>query len=286
MSSDARLVKWKKKKRGEGMMNKRSVEWAKQFVTLGGVALSAHDAPLFDAYARGDMSLRDVRTSLMKRYEATERVLLDEAKRDPYVVEGSDVLQNRFGVTDEATLASIEAAYGVLTLLEARQVSFPLTKDGVYDVHRALFQDVYDWAGEPRLRNVYKAERVLGGMSVDYADVTVVDEALDRAVRRLIVDPWRETTRRARIETFARAFVDVWTVHPFREGNTRTLTFFAYRVAASHGVTIDARLLTRRPVHFREALVVASLGEYAERGPVEALFDEAWFEADSYLNES
>ncbi len=37
-------------------------------------------------------------------------------------------------------------------------------------MHHYIFQDLYEWAGEPRIIAIYKEEDVLGGMSVEYSD--------------------------------------------------------------------------------------------------------------------
>jgi fido (protein-threonine AMPylation protein) len=69
---------------------------------------------------------------------------------DPYLDPATGVLKNRLGITDEATLEKTEA-----DLVAAR--SFELSKaplKGNFDlvhlqaIHRHLFGDVYEWAGE------------------------------------------------------------------------------------------------------------------------------------------
>lgn len=37
-------------------------------------------------------------------------------------------------------------------------------------MHHFIFQDLYEWAGEPRIIAIFKEEDVLGGMSVEYSD--------------------------------------------------------------------------------------------------------------------
>lgn len=65
---------------------------------------------------------------------------------------GSDVYRNKLGIRDASLLEETERA---LTSVRASQ-GFPpeatfRTYDGLKAIHRHLFQDLYDWAGEERL---------------------------------------------------------------------------------------------------------------------------------------
>lgn len=74
---------------------------------------------------------------------------------DPYVWPGSDVLRNRLGIRDAADLNVTERR---LVLQRAREG----VPTGHFDlahlraIHRHLFQDVYDWAGEIRTVEIRK----------------------------------------------------------------------------------------------------------------------------------
>ena len=56
----------------------------------------------------------------------------------------------------------------------------------------------------------------------------------------------------------------MWQVHPFRDGNTRTITTFAFRFADERGFGMKRSLLLDNFQYVRDSLVMASLGEYAE----------------------
>jgi cell filamentation protein len=57
---------------------------------------------------------------------------------------------------------------------------------------------------------------------------------------------------------------DIWRVHPFREGNTRAISAFAFLLLRQYGHTFNAELIKGNAKYFRNALVMASLKEYAE----------------------
>lgn len=51
---------------------------------------------------------------------------------------------------------------------------------------------------------------------------------------------------------------ELWKVHPFREGNTRTTITFCCDFADSRGFCIDRDLFKKNSIYFRKALVAAS----------------------------
>lgn len=57
---------------------------------------------------------------------------------------------------------------------------------------------------------------------------------------------------------------EIWEVHPFREGNTRTVSVFAFLFLKQYGYDLNAESLSRHAKYFRNALVMAALGQYAE----------------------
>ena len=77
---------------------------------------------------------------------------------DPYVYPGTKTLRNRLGLTDAADLDRIER------LFTTDRATQPLPR-GAFDlkhlraIHRHLFQDVYDWAGELRTVEISKGRQ-------------------------------------------------------------------------------------------------------------------------------
>jgi cell filamentation protein len=77
---------------------------------------------------------------------------------DPYVYPGTSILQNRLGITDAAFLDKQERSLVVLRARrDIRRGSFDLSH--LRAIHRHLFQDVYDWAGELRTVEISKGDQ-------------------------------------------------------------------------------------------------------------------------------
>lgn len=76
---------------------------------------------------------------------------------DPYTDPASGVLRNRLGITDAALLEATEADF---VAERSRELSQPIA--GGFDlahlqaIHRYLFGDVYQWAGELRTIDIGK----------------------------------------------------------------------------------------------------------------------------------
>ena len=93
--------------------------------------------------------------------------------RDPYFYPDTEILKNRLGIMDDAGLKTAEADYVSLRLAElARDDSVRIFDfDCLCRMHYRIFQDIFEWAGKPRIINIEKAENALNGISIEYSDV-------------------------------------------------------------------------------------------------------------------
>ena len=77
---------------------------------------------------------------------------------DPYLLPNG-TLQNRLGTDDPSELLRREDQLVSLrqTVLARKRPSAPFDFNKLSEIHRYLFQDVYDWAGKPRSCDLRKA---------------------------------------------------------------------------------------------------------------------------------
>lgn len=92
---------------------------------------------------------------------------------DPYTYPGTETLRNRLGITGDKTLTEAERRLTQARGAEAARLPFPATADGYRALHKHLFQDLYDWAGQDRTVNIAK-----GGSS--FAAVPYLARELDK----------------------------------------------------------------------------------------------------------
>jgi cell filamentation protein len=67
----------------------------------------------------------------------------------PYCYPGTDVLRNREGIRDRDELEELERQHSADRMMTLPH-DLPITVAGYCEIHRYVFQDVYDWAGEYR----------------------------------------------------------------------------------------------------------------------------------------
>jgi cell filamentation protein len=67
----------------------------------------------------------------------------------PYCYPGTNVLRNIENIRDADELTAFERS-AAANRMETLPDDFPITPDGYRSIHRYIFQDVYDWAGEYR----------------------------------------------------------------------------------------------------------------------------------------
>lgn len=116
---------------------------------------------------------------------------------DPYLYPDVPVLRNKLDIKTEKTLDLVEAEQSRANMMLLYDAPFSdFTPKGLRHIHEYLFGDIYDWAGEYRIINIQKAERLLGGRSVWYSNDDDIERDLAVAFQAmpLCAAPW-ETLR-------------------------------------------------------------------------------------------
>ena len=67
----------------------------------------------------------------------------------------------------------------------------------------------------------------------------------------------------------------MWKIHPFREGNTRSVVVFLYFLAKQNNLELDTKLIGDNAKYFRNALVMASIDEYSESNYLNKILKDA-----------
>lgn len=180
--------------------------------------------------------------------------------RDPYVYPDSEVLKNLADIRDAQRLRDMESDYVVCRLSEIVTEDSESRYDfeALCEMHRRIFQDVYEWAGRPRVINIEKAEVVLGELSIEYSDCfDIVDDA-SHVLTDMQKYCWKDASFDEIVIAFADYLAQLWKVHPFREGNTRTVVIFCSMFLETQGIYIESDLFKDNASYLRSALVAAS----------------------------
>lgn len=133
--------------------------------------------------------------------------------------------------------------------------NFELSADYLKYVHKYLFQYVYEFAGEFRNINFSKHEKILNNDSVAYGDCKTLKESLEYDISLEKEKNYKDMNVVEVINNITKFSSSIWQVHPFREGNTRTIALFIEKYLISLGYEVDNTLFKDKSVYFRNALV-------------------------------
>ena len=180
--------------------------------------------------------------------------------KDPYVYEGTDVLINKLGIKDNATLDKAESDFVSIAASKLRNDDFQISSilDGL-KIHKHLFSRLYEWAGSPRTIDIYKGESLLDGRTIDYVFASYIMQALNDLDKEYQSIDWDNLNNKEKIEKICYFVTEFWHIHPFREGNTRTTSMLLYFLVKKSGLHINYDFLSKNSKYFRNALVLNSL---------------------------
>jgi len=219
-----------------------------------------------------DMTKREKYWEIAKGLQATdgletsaylETVIADTLANQYTTEEAADKVYHHYTAMDSDSAeymhkeADIVAAR--ITVCLERE-DFKLSPISLKAIHRELFQDVlpFKWVGEYRTENISKKEAVLNGASMVYSDYKAIPDYLrydfDTEQEAKYNTPFEE----ADVHKFAKFISTIWQAHPFREGNTRTISTFAIKYLRTMGVQIDNTPFETYSKWFRDALVRAN----------------------------
>ena len=143
------------------------------------------------------------------------------------------ILKNRLGITDQKHLNDTET----ILLSDTYEHFFELLSQDklvvefslLFHIHAYFFEPLYSWAGSIRTIDISKD-------GILFVPARYIDQALtqfENSFQKNIPDV--KDTKRDIAKKLARIHVEINVIHPFREGNGRTIRLFVDLLAASVG---------------------------------------------------
>ena len=164
---------------------------------------------------------------------------------DPYVYPGTTVLKNIPGIRNQEILDRSEADRVGQRSLELIERPLP----GLFDIahlqqiHRYLFQDLYEWAGHFRTVDIAKGNSY-------FAHVPYIQSTLEGLFEELSEEQHlRGVNQEAFVSRGAEILGTLNAVHPFREGNGRTQREFVRELAYKNGYWVDWSKVSREELY-------------------------------------
>lgn len=154
--------------------------------------------------------------------------------------------------TEEADKISIRIAKLI------SENSFTFTVGQLLTIHKILFDGILKHPGEMRKYNFSKKEWVLDGASVVYGDYRELERTLQFDFELEKKFNYKDLSIDEIIEHLAIFISNLWQIHIFEEGNTRTVTVFFIKYLKSLGFDTTNDTFAKNSWYFRNALVRAN----------------------------
>lgn len=191
--------------------------------------------------------LRDVADEHINGYISMDEV---QQRVAAYYAEHSE--RGAAAQSDEAD----KVAANIAALLN--EPAFHFSPAGLASIHKRLFHNVFKFAGQMRNYNITKKEWVLEGDTVRYAHAAEIIMALDYDMEKAKRFSFKGITQDKLVEHIAHFIADIWQVHPFPEGNTRSTAVFCIKYLRYLGFRVTNLPFAHHARYFRDALVRAN----------------------------
>ena len=171
----------------------------------------------------------------MSRYDAD----------DTYCYPGTDVLRNKAEITNAEDLDAYEGELSTLRSIEILEnpVAGQFNLAHLQRIHLALFQDIYDWAGEIRTVDISRGNS-------RFANVRFIEAAANDIFNKLARENWlKGLDADALSKRLAHYLSEISALHPFREGNGRVQRIFISQLSQSAGYQLDYSDLEQEQIY-------------------------------------
>ena len=166
--------------------------------------------------------------------------------------------------------------------------SFTFSLHGLTSIHKRIFTGIFNHAGVLRDYEISKKEWVLDGASVSYGFAFELQGALAHDIQRERDFNYTGMDMSEIVKHIAQFTSDIWQIHPFCEGNTRTTAVFIIKYLRSLGFNVNNTTFEKNSWYFRNALVRANYqnlqkGIYKETIHLERFFRNLLMGEDNAL---
>lgn len=221
-------------------------------------------------HIEGDISIDEAR-ELIKSY------YLSKSNREP---------------DEDGTREADIVAANITKILSVRTLDF--STNGYVSLHRRIFDGVFKFAGHIRDFDITKREWVLDGDTVNYLNWEDLRRAIDYDIEQERNFNYIGLSSDEIIKHITRFVSNLWQIHAFGEGNTRTTAVFTIQYLRSIGFDVSNNLFADHSWYFRNALVRANYKNvqkgidytpvYLERFFRNLLLGDGWDLRNRYLH--
>jgi fido (protein-threonine AMPylation protein) len=183
---------------------------------------------------------------------------INEAKKK--IDEYYKVSDNRKNEENASSEEADKVAVRITEILSEKGFNFNIFE--FINIHSRLFKGIYKEAGKIRDYNFTKKEWILNGDTVTYSSFETIKETLEYDLKEEIAFSYKDLPLDESIKHIARFTSNIWQVHPFCEGNTRTTAVFIIKYLGTFGFNINDDVFAKNSWYFRNSLVRANYKNY------------------------
>lgn len=154
-----------------------------------------------------------------------------------YCYENSNILINKLDIKNEKMLQKYEAKITAAKLLSLRQKGITGNFDVSHfvSIHAYLFEDIYPFAGKFRIEDISKGV-------FSFAHWKYIDTELERLLKELKNEDYLVKYDKEQLaKRLAYYISEINVLHPFREGNGRTIREFIRQLALKNGYKLNLK---------------------------------------------
>ena len=156
-------------------------------------------------------------------------------RQSSYCYKGTNTLKNILNIRDSKTLQKYEAKITAAKLFALRQIGILGNFDIAHlkKIHKFLFEDVYPFAGAFRNENIAKGV-------FRFAEYEYIEPELNRLLNKLKNEDYLADFPKEEIaKKLAYYLSELNVLHPFREGNGRTIREFIRELALKNKYVLN-----------------------------------------------
>lgn len=160
---------------------------------------------------------------------------------DRYVYPGTNILINKFNCRDETEFKKIEAlsTAGNLAYLQLHPIDGAFDFDHLKEIHKFIFQDIFDWAGQIRDVDIGKGNLFCRAQFINDYEAAIFKDFYSSCYKQKSEKP-------SFVEVLSSHYANLNALHPFREGNGRAQREFARELCLKCGYMLDLTRTTRK----------------------------------------
>ncbi len=152
-----------------------------------------------------------------------------------YCYPDSNVLKNKLNIRDNKLLKTAEEEITLIKQMELLKnpIKGNFSKAHFMNIHKFIFEDIYSFAGKIRREQISKADTI-------FYPPNLIDRELDKVFARIKEkNMLKETDKEKVFDNLAYVMAELNIIHPFREGNGRTIREFIRLMAKRMGYDLN-----------------------------------------------